>query len=121
LSEDYLPTKIQIPLVSWWNSSSNSQRRVWLMGIFADLEKIGTRTECLFRLVLFLVHLHLDQAVTSRCDPVIMILPTIAAISRDALISLPQIYDRQQGLGATRWETILKVLLPLPLSGIVGR
>ncbi len=51
----------------------------------------------------------------------IMILPTIAAISRDALISLPS--DLRQaavGLGATRWETILKVLLPAAFSGIVG-
>lgn len=51
----------------------------------------------------------------------IMILPTIAAISRDALISLPS--DLRQaafGLGATRWETILKILLPAAFSGIVG-
>jgi len=51
----------------------------------------------------------------------IMVLPTITAISRDALISLSS--DLRQaavGLGATRWETILKVLLPAAFSGIVG-
>lgn len=51
----------------------------------------------------------------------IMILPTITAISRDALISVPS--DLRQaavGLGATRWETILKVILPAAFSGIVG-
>lgn len=51
----------------------------------------------------------------------IMILPTITAISREALISLPK--DMRQaamGLGATRWETIIKVILPAAFSGIVG-
>lgn len=51
----------------------------------------------------------------------IMILPIIAAISRDALISVSQ--DLRQaalGLGATRWETIFKVILPAASSGIVG-
>ena len=51
----------------------------------------------------------------------IMILPTITAISRDALISVPsELRQAAVGLGATRWETILKVLLPAAFSGIVG-
>ncbi|MFB2917563.1 MULTISPECIES: phosphate ABC transporter permease subunit PstC [Aerosakkonema] len=51
----------------------------------------------------------------------IMILPIITAISRDALISLPP--DLRQaaiGLGATRWETIFKILIPAAFSGIVS-
>lgn len=51
----------------------------------------------------------------------IMISPIIIAISRDALISLPpQLRQGSLALGATRWETILKVLLPAALSGIIG-
>ncbi len=51
----------------------------------------------------------------------IMILPTITAISRDALISVPsELRQAAVGLGATRWETILQVLLPAAFSGIVG-
>jgi phosphate transport system permease protein len=51
----------------------------------------------------------------------IMILPTIIAISRDSLISVPpQLRQGAYALGATRWETILKVLLPASLSGIIG-
>ncbi|QYO68462.1 ABC transporter permease subunit [Leptolyngbya sp. 7M] len=51
----------------------------------------------------------------------IMILPTIIAISRDSLISLPpQLRQGAYGLGATRWETIMQVLLPAGLSGIIG-
>lgn len=51
----------------------------------------------------------------------IMVLPTIAAISRDALISLPpSLRQAAVELGATRWETILQVLVPSAISGIVG-
>ncbi len=51
----------------------------------------------------------------------IMILPIIAAISRDALISVPmELRQAAYGLGATRWETIFQVILPTAISGIVG-
>lgn len=51
----------------------------------------------------------------------IMILPTIAAISRDALVSVPpKLRMAAYGLGATRWETILGVLLPTASRGIFG-
>lgn len=51
----------------------------------------------------------------------IMILPIITAISRDALISVPSsLRQAAVGLGATRWETIFKVLIPAAFSGIVS-
>ncbi|MBW4527594.1 MAG: phosphate ABC transporter permease subunit PstC [Phormidium tanganyikae FI6-MK23] len=51
----------------------------------------------------------------------IMILPIIAAISRDALVAVPaELRQASYGLGATRWETIFKVLLPAAFSGVVG-
>ena len=51
----------------------------------------------------------------------IMTLPIITAISRDALISVPRnLREAAVGLGATRWETILKVLMPAAFSGIVS-
>jgi len=51
----------------------------------------------------------------------IMILPTIVAISRDTMSSLPpQLRQGAYGLGATRWETITRVLVPAGLSGIIG-
>jgi len=51
----------------------------------------------------------------------IMILPIITAISRDSLASLPpELRQASLGLGATRWETIIKVLIPAAFSGIVG-
>jgi phosphate transport system permease protein len=51
----------------------------------------------------------------------IMILPTITAISRDALVSVPpKLRMAAYGLGATQWETILAVLLPTASRGIFG-
>lgn len=51
----------------------------------------------------------------------IMILPIIIAISRDSLASLPpDLRQASLGLGATRWETIFRVLIPAAFSGIVG-
>ncbi|MEM7578601.1 MAG: phosphate ABC transporter permease subunit PstC [Cyanobacteria bacterium P01_A01_bin.80] len=51
----------------------------------------------------------------------IMTLPIITAISRDALISVPRnLREASVGLGATRWETILKVIIPAAFSGIVS-
>ncbi|WP_144973320.1 phosphate ABC transporter permease subunit PstC [Bremerella volcania] len=51
----------------------------------------------------------------------IMILPTISAISRDALVAVPpKLREASYGLGATRWETILSVVLPTASGGIFG-
>jgi len=51
----------------------------------------------------------------------IMVLPTVCAISRDALASVnPRLREAAYGLGATRWETILAVLLPTAKRGIGG-
>lgn len=51
----------------------------------------------------------------------IMILPTVSALSRDALKAVPQrLKDAALGLGATRWETILRVILPTAARGLFG-
>jgi phosphate transport system permease protein len=51
----------------------------------------------------------------------IMILPIITAIARDSLASLPpELRQASLGLGATRWETMFRVLVPAAFSGIVG-
>jgi phosphate transport system permease protein len=51
----------------------------------------------------------------------IMILPIITAIARDSLAALPpELRQASLGLGATRWETIFRVLVPGAFSGIVG-
>jgi phosphate transport system permease protein len=51
----------------------------------------------------------------------IMILPTVTAISRDALVAVPpKLRMAAYGLGATRWETLLAVILPTASRGILG-
>jgi phosphate transport system permease protein len=51
----------------------------------------------------------------------IMIMPTITAISRNALVSVPpKLRMAAYGLGATRWETLLAVIIPTASRGIFG-
>lgn len=51
----------------------------------------------------------------------IMVLPTVAAISRDVLLAIPgEQRDAALALGVTRWEMIRHVLLPTARSGIWG-
>ena len=51
----------------------------------------------------------------------IMILPTVAAVSQDALRQVPyRVKEAAFGMGATRWGAILKVMLPTASTGIFG-
>jgi phosphate transport system permease protein len=49
-----------------------------------------------------------------------MALPTIISITEDALYAVPKEYrDGSLALGATKWQTIYKVVLPAARSGVV--
>ena len=51
----------------------------------------------------------------------VMIIPFISSLSDDALAAVPRsMRDGSYALGATKGETIRKVLLPAALPGIVG-
>ncbi len=51
----------------------------------------------------------------------IMILPTVAAISADAFRRVPyKVKEAVFGMGTTRWEAILRVMLPTASSGILA-
>ena len=51
----------------------------------------------------------------------IMILPITTALSRDSLAALPpDLRQAAMGLGATRWGTIFRVMIPAAFTGIVG-
>ncbi len=51
----------------------------------------------------------------------IMVLPFIAAVSRDVLSAVPQMQrEGSLALGATKWETIWHVVLPYGRAGISG-
>jgi phosphate transport system permease protein len=51
----------------------------------------------------------------------IMILPTIASVSRDVMRAVPNtLREGALALGATRWEVVRGVVLPAARSGVVG-
>lgn len=51
----------------------------------------------------------------------IMALPTITSVAEDAIRSVPQEYrEGSLAVGATRWQTISKVVVPAALSGITA-
>lgn len=51
----------------------------------------------------------------------IMILPTVTAVSREALAAVPKrLPAAAYGLGATRWEVVFSVILPTASGGIFG-
>jgi phosphate transport system permease protein len=51
----------------------------------------------------------------------IMILPTLAAVSREVLLVVPgYLRTGSMALGGTRWETISRVIIPTAFSGIIG-
>jgi phosphate ABC transporter permease protein PstC len=51
----------------------------------------------------------------------IMILPTIVSISYDSVIAVPKTYrEGSLALGATKWQTVVMLLVPAARSGIVA-
>jgi phosphate transport system permease protein len=62
-----------------------------------------------------------NSTLTASLVLALMVLPTITAISRTALVSVPQtLREGSYAVGATRWETIFRVLLPTAAPGIVA-
>jgi phosphate transport system permease protein len=50
----------------------------------------------------------------------IMVLPTITVLSEEAIRSVPREYkEASYALGATRWDTILKTILPVAFPGML--
>jgi len=51
----------------------------------------------------------------------VMSLPTIISISEDAISSVPRAYkEASLALGASRWQTLMRVVVPSALSGIIA-
>ena len=75
----------------------------------------------LFGLVFFVILLHMGWSLLSGgLTLAIMVLPTIIRTSEEALRAVPQAYREVScSMGATRWETVHRVVLPNALPGIV--
>ena len=51
----------------------------------------------------------------------IMALPTIITVSEDAINAVPQTYrEASYGIGAARWQTVLKIVIPAAAPGIIA-
>ncbi|NDJ19815.1 phosphate ABC transporter permease subunit PstC [Myxacorys almedinensis] len=126
LSEDFLPPRIKQPIV-------------FLVELLAAIPSVVYGIWGIFVLIPILrpfgIWLHetlgwIPLFATAPAGPgiyaaglvlAIMILPIIAAISRDAMVAVPaELRQAAYGLGATRWETIFQILLPAGFSGIAG-
>jgi len=111
LSEDYLPPAVQRVIV-------------FLVELLAAVPSVVYGLWGIFVLIPFLkgfTPLRGPGMLPAALILSVMILPTIAAIGRDAITNV-DIGLRQAavGLGATRWETIIKIILPAASSGIIG-
>ncbi len=111
LSEDYLAPAIQRTIV-------------FLVELLAAVPSVVYGLWGIFVLIPFLKNispLRGPGMLPAALILSVMILPTIAAISRDAIINVPGgLRQAAVGLGATRWEAILQIVLPAASSGIIG-
>jgi len=61
------------------------------------------------------------NAVNGSILLAVMALPTIISISEDALNSVPSVYSQASlALGASKWQTIIRVKIPAAASGILA-
>jgi phosphate transport system permease protein len=126
LSEDFLPPKVQQPIVFLVELLAAIPSVVYgLWGIFVLIPLLGKAGLFLNQTLGFIPFFSTRPTgpgiYVAGVILAIMILPIIAAIARDALVAVPpELRQASYGLGATRWETIFQVILPAAFSGIVG-
>lgn len=78
-------------------------------------------TEDVLRPVLGQDRVPIFNSLSASIVMAVMILPTIASVSEDAMASVPnELREGAYGLGATRLEVAIKVVFPAALSGIIA-
>jgi phosphate transport system permease protein len=126
LSEDFLPEKWQIffkNLVELLAAIPSVVYGLWGIAVVIPVVRpmAGWLHDKLGWIPLFGTSLSGPGMLPAALVLAIMILPTVSAISRDALISVPRkLREAAYGLGATRWEAILLVTVPTAATGIFG-
>ena len=75
----------------------------------------------LFGMALFVIFLGFDVSILSGSLTLgIMCLPVIITATRESLLAIPNhLREASLALGATKWETITKVILPAAMPGIL--
>ncbi len=75
----------------------------------------------LFGFVFFVIFLQMGWSIISgSLTMAIMILPTITRTSQEAILAVPAEYrENSLALGASKWQTISRVVLPAAVPGII--
>lgn len=75
----------------------------------------------LFGFGLFVLFLHFGKCILSgSLTLALMVLPVVITASEEALLTVPKSFrDASLGLGATKWQTIWRVVLPNSAAGIL--
>jgi phosphate transport system permease protein len=126
LSQGFLPRRFEIVMKNVVELLAAIPSVVYgLWGIFVLIPAVrgpaGWLSEHLGFLPFFSTRLSGPGIFPASLVLAIMILPTVTAVSREALAAVPKrLASASYGLGATRWETILRVTLPTASGGIFG-
>jgi len=75
----------------------------------------------LFGYGLFVLFLHFGKSILAGSATLaLLVLPVVITASEEALLTVPQSFrDASYGLGATKWQTIWRVVLPNSAAGII--
>ena len=126
LTQDFLPPKVEVIFKNIVELLAAIPSVVYgLWGVFVVIPTIRPAADWLHThlgwIPLFRTTLSGPGMLPAAIVLTIMILPTISAISRDALSAVPyRLKEAAFGMGATRWEAILRVMLPTASTGIFG-
>jgi len=101
-------------------SAQNRLVRIIRVGV-NNLAGVPSVVFGLFGLAIFVKFLNFGVSILSGSLTLgILILPTIIRASEEALSAVPQSFrEASLALGATKWQTIQKVVLPNSISGIL--
>jgi phosphate transport system permease protein len=126
ITQDFLPSKVEIVLKNIIELLAAIPSVVYgLWGIFVVIPAIRPVANWVFEnfgtIPIFGSRLSGPGMLPASLVLAIMVLPTVTAISRDAIVAVPpKLREAAYGLGATRWETIFGVILPTASRGIYG-
>jgi phosphate transport system permease protein len=126
LTQDFLPPKIEVIFKNIVELLAAIPSVVYgLWGIFVLIPAIRPAADWIHQhfgwIPFFRTSLSGPGMLPAALVLTIMALPTISAISRDSLSAVPpRLKEAAFGMGATRWEAILRVILPTASTGIFG-
>ncbi len=126
LTQDFIPPRVEVFIKNVVELLAAIPSVVYgLWGIFVVVPAIRPGCEWLHDKLgwvpLFGTHLSGPGLLPAALVLAIMVLPTVSAISRDAIAAVPpKLREAAYGLGATRWEAIRAVILPTAARGIYG-